>query len=164
MEHCLILVVTVFKVCFPLVEILLQHRNIILLKCVEERQVTIVINYIWSWLDLIDNLVLLVQTHDVLYGLPLIVLSSTSEEERVIPTEPIEYLLIAISCTLKERILTKSISHLKTLELEILEYLQHLQILVTSCQENRSLSIEISLQTFLWFHLKEFLDQLIVLV
>ena len=123
MEHGFILIVAVFEICFSLVEIFLQHWHIIFLECIEERQVSIVVNHIWSRFDLINNLVLLIQTDDMFNSLALVVLCATSKVERVISTEPIEYFFVSIPCTLKEGILSIFISHLQTLEFEILEYL-----------------------------------------
>ena len=164
MEHGFILIVAVFEICFSLVEIFLQHWHIIFLECIEERQVSIVVNHIWSRFDLINNLVLLVETDDMFNSLALVVLCATSKVERVIPTEPIEYFFVPIPCTLKEGILSIFISHLQTLEFEILEYLQHLEVLTSSGQKYWGLTVEIPLKTLFWPHFKELFNKLIILI
>ena len=101
MEHCFELVVAQGEVLTRGVEVLFEHRNIVVSKCVVKGQVAVVVYNIGSRSDLIYDRVLLVDAHYVFDCLPLVVLLTTSHEESVVAAEPVEDVFVAVSCTLK---------------------------------------------------------------
>jgi len=98
----------------------------------------------------------------MLDGLSLVVLSASCHEELIITTEPVENILVAVPSALKKWVLSKSVSHLQALELELLENLKHLQVLVACGKENWSLTLKVLVETRLWLDLKELSDKVVV--
>ena len=163
MEDGLILVVTKAEVIsWVLVEVFLKHRDIVPLECVEEWKVTIVVHSIRPWLDFINDWKLFVDADDMLDGLSLVVLSASCHEKFIVTAEPVEDVLVSVSGTLKEWVLTKSISHLQTLELEILKDFEHLQVLVACGKENWRLTLKVLVEARLWLDLVELSDKFII--
>ena len=91
-------------------EVFFKHRNIVLLQSVVQWQIAIVVNYVRPWTDLINDWMLLVDAHDVLDGLTLVVLGASRLEKLVVATEPIENVLISVTSTFEKWIFTKVVA------------------------------------------------------
>ena len=160
MEHSLILVVSKLKVLFRTVKVFFKHRNIVLLQSVVQWQIAIVVNYVRPWTDLIDDGMLLVDAHDMLDGLALVVLGASRLEKLVVATEPIENVLVAVTGTFEKWIFTKVIALRKGLVLVLRKDLEHFHILTLNRDIERRVSLEVRLHALFRSHLKELLDQI----
>jgi len=118
MENCLKLVVAKLEIILGSVEVLFKHGHIIVLEGVVQRQIAIVVYDIRSWADLINDGELFLHADDVLNSLSLVVLHATGLKELIVPAEPVENVLVSISCTLKQRVLSKVIPFLERFILE----------------------------------------------
>ena len=146
------------------VEVLDQHWHVILLQGVEEGQVSVVVNSVGSWSDLVHDWVLFVDAYDMLNGLALVVLGASGLEELIVTAEPIEDLFVSIPGALKEWVLSVLVSDLETLEFEVLEDVEHLHVLHACGNKDSVLSIVVPGETMLWLELKYLPHQVIVLV
>ena len=91
-------------------EVFFKHRNIVLLQSVVQWQIAIVVDYVRPWTDLINDGMLLVDAHDVLDGLTLVVLGASRLEKLIVATEPIENVLVAVTGTFEKWIFTKVVT------------------------------------------------------
>lgn len=133
-EHSLIFVVAQFEVSLGPVEVFLEHGHIIILQGVVQGQVTVVVFDIGARSNLINDWVLLVDANDVLYRLTFEVLLAASLEEFVATTEPVEDVLVAVSRTFKQRVLTEVVNLQEGLVLVLSEDLEHLHVLALNCK------------------------------
>ena len=159
MEHSLILVVSQLKVLFRRMEVFFKHRNIVLLQSVVQWQIAIVVDYVRPWADLIDDGMLLVDAHDVLDGLALVVLGATCLKELIVAAEPIENVLVAVTSTFEKWIFTKVVALRKGLVLVLCKDLEHFHILTLNGNIERRVSLEVRLHALFRSHLKQLLDQ-----
>lgn len=79
----------------------LDHLDVILLQTIIQRQASVIVSSVQSRPNFINQLELLVKTHDVFDRLPLVVLLATSFVEFVVPDEPIINSLVTISGAFK---------------------------------------------------------------
>ena len=121
MENSLVFVISHCEVFFAAAELLLNHRQVVLLKCVVEGQRAVVVWRVGPRINLVNDGKLLRHAHDVLNCASFIVLHPTGLEILVRPHEPPEDLLVSITRTTKKAILAFSISHHDGLELVVLK-------------------------------------------
>ena len=141
-------------------EVFFKHRNIVLLQSVVQWQIAIVVDYVRPWTDLIDDGMLLVDAHDVLDGLTLVVLGASRLEKLVVATEPIEDVLISVTSTFEKWILAKVVALRKGLVLVLRKDLEHFHILTLNRDIERRVSLEVRLHALFRSHLKELLNQI----
>ena len=109
-EDGLVFVVSHVEVVFALRELLFKHWQIVLLQSVVKRQGTVVVRSVGSWVDLVNDRVLLAHAHNVFDGPTLVVLHATSLVILVGAHKPTENLLVAVTSTWEQKILPESIS------------------------------------------------------
>ena len=145
MEDCLVLVVAKLEELLWTVEelVFFEHGDVIVGQGVVDGQVAIVIWNIRSRSNLIYNVMLLIDANNVLYRLPLVVLTAACLEEFVVATEPIEDVFIAVSGTDKQRILTKVVPHLKRIIFLFSEDLEHIDVFILSGNKDGIMSLEV---------------------
>ena len=97
MENALILVIPNFKVNSSIRKVVLNHLMVILGNSVVDWQITIKVLSVQLWTDFIHNASLTRNTHNVLDGLPFVVLLASGNVELVRAREPIEDLYLAFS-------------------------------------------------------------------
>ena len=165
-EDCLPLVVAEVEEVIAAVEVLdevfLDHRHIVVLQGVVEGQVAVVVDYVGPWPDFINDGVLHVNAHDMLNSLSFEILVASGSEEFVVAHEPAEDLLVAIPGTLKQRVLAEVVLQFESLKLFLFKDLEHLKVLTLSGDEDRSLSLEVGIQTAFRLHVVKSLDKLVV--
>lgn len=105
-EDCFVLVVAQQEVLSSLREVLRQHRVVVLLEAIVQGQTAVVINCVRARVDFIDDLELLMNANNVLNRLSLVVLLAPSLVKLIAALEPVENLLIAVACALKQGVFT----------------------------------------------------------
>ena len=148
MEDGLVLVVAQLEVFFRAMEVLFEHGHVIFLQSVVQGQVAIVILYVRSGSNLIDDRQLLLNADNMFDSLTLEVLHATRLEELVVTAEPIEDVFKTVTGTFKQWILSQVVSKLERLKLITSKDLEHIKVLLLSRDKDRCVSFEISRETF----------------
>ena len=165
-EDCLPFVVSKIEEVVGAVEVIhkvrLEHSHIVVLKSVVKREVAVIVNDVGPWSDLVDNGVLHVDAYNMLNSLSFKVLVTSRSKEFVVTYEPTENLLMSISCTLKQRILTKIVLALKSFKLIVSKDLEHLKVFALSSDEDGSLALEIGCQAAFRLQVVKSLDKLVI--
>lgn len=92
--------------------------------------------------------------------LPFVVLLASCLKEFVVASKPVEDFLIAVSCAIKQRVFAQVVFLLQGFVLVVFENVQNLEVLRLAGQRDRSLPVEILLQTHVRFEFKETLCKL----
>ena len=161
-EDCLVFVIAKFEVLFGAVEVLDEHINIVVLQCVIQRQVAVVIANIRPWSNFVHDWVLLHDADNVFNGLSFVVLLTTSSEKLIITTKPAKDLLISVTSTNKERILSQVVFLLQRFILEVCKYLQHLHVLLLHSNEQGVSAEVVWMQAPIRTHIKEVFGKLML--
>ena len=99
------------EVQFRLLEVLHHHLVIIFGYSIVDRQIPIVVFCIQFWPNILNNTRLTFQANNVLDGLALVVLLTSSQEEIVGAGKPVEHLDITFSSTHEEHVFTQVVLH-----------------------------------------------------
>lgn len=83
------------------------------------------------------------QTNDVLYRLPFVVLCTSRFKEFVVSREPFEYLLISVTGTSEEWVLPQVVLLLQALPFVQVEYLQNALFFGYGCKHEGRLALEV---------------------
>jgi len=161
-EDRLVLVVAQLEVFFRAVEVLDEHVDVVVLKGVVERQVSVEVLDVGAGADLVNDWVLLVDTHDMFDSLSLEVLLSTRLEELIIAGEPVENVFISVPGADKEHILTQVVRFLQRLVLVFLEDFEHFDILGLDGDKEWELALEIRLHALFGAHLEQFSSEVML--